>query len=109
MQEIIIEISPDIVKEIPPVIPREIFKPTLTKEQEVELVEKCLRLKAEKVRGFQIQGIKWFYEKYFPAEFHAHNTHKDWNKCHMNHGKISRLVVFKCLFFMKFNSKQHEF
>jgi hypothetical protein len=35
MQEIIIEISPDIDKEITPVIPREIFEPTVTKEQEV--------------------------------------------------------------------------
>ena len=35
MQEIIIEISPDIDKEITPVIPREIFKPTVTEEQEV--------------------------------------------------------------------------
>ena len=76
-----------------PKISREIFKLTLTKEQEVELIEKCLQLKAEQVRGFQIQGIKWIYEKYFPAEFNAHNTHKDWNKCHINHGKISRLVA----------------
>ena len=35
MQEIIIEISPDIDKEITPVIPREIFKQTVTEEQEV--------------------------------------------------------------------------
>ena len=61
-------------------IPREIFKPNLTKEQETELIEKCLRLKAAKVRGYNLQGIKWFYENYFPAEFHAHNTNKDWDK-----------------------------
>jgi hypothetical protein len=51
MQEILIQISPDIDREITPEIGKEIFKPTLTKKQEVELVEKCLQLKAEKVRG----------------------------------------------------------
>jgi hypothetical protein len=35
MQEIIIEISPDIDKEITPVIPREIFKPTVAEVQKV--------------------------------------------------------------------------
>ena len=34
MQEIIIEISPDIDKEITPVIPREIFKPENLKHHE---------------------------------------------------------------------------
>ena len=50
MQEILIEISPDIDKEITPEIGREIFRPTLTKEQEVELVEK-----QKKSEGFKFK------------------------------------------------------
>ena len=92
MQEIIIRITPEIDREISPEISREIFKPILTKEQEVELVEKCLRLKAANVRGFNLQGIKWFYEKYFPKEFHGHNTNKDWDKCHLSSIKLVRLT-----------------
>ena len=72
MDEILVQIAPEIDREIPPEIPREIFKPNLTKEQETELIEKCLRLKAAKVRGYNLQGIKWFYENYFP--------NKDWDK-----------------------------
>jgi hypothetical protein len=58
MPEIFIQIAPDIDREIPPEIPRDIFKPILTQEQEIELVEKYLRLKAAKVRGYNLQGIK---------------------------------------------------
>ena len=43
MPEIFIQIAPEIDREIPPEIPRDIFKPILTQEQEIELVEKCLR------------------------------------------------------------------
>ena len=45
MDEILVQIAPEIDREIPPEIPREIFKPNLTKEQETELIETCLRLK----------------------------------------------------------------
>jgi hypothetical protein len=92
MPEIFIQIAPEIDREIPPEIPREIFKPILTQEQKIELVEKCLRLKAAKVPGFNLQGIKWFYENYFPAEFHAHNTNNDWHKCHLSSLKVVRLT-----------------
>ena len=44
MDEILVQIAPEIDREIPPEILREIFKPNLTKEQETELIEKCLRL-----------------------------------------------------------------
>ena len=57
MDEILVQIAPEIDREIPPEIPREIFKPNLTKEQETELIEKCLRLKAAKVRGFKNSTI----------------------------------------------------
>ena len=40
MQEIIIEISPDIDKEITPVIPREIFNPLTPKTIEIPLTPK---------------------------------------------------------------------
>jgi hypothetical protein len=104
---------PEIFIQIPPEIPRENFKPILTQEQKIELVEKCLRLKAAKVPGFHLQGIKRFYENYFPAEFHAHNTNNDWHKCHLSSLKVVRLTKdfneknFE-LFFFKFNSKFNE-
>ena len=104
MPEIFIQIPPEIDREIPPEIPRDIFKPILTQEQEIELVEKCLRLKAAKVRGYNLQGIKWFYENYFPAEFHAHNTNKDWDKCHLSSLKVVRLTKdFNENFFEQFS------
>ena len=39
MDEILVQIAPEIDREIPPEIPREIFKPNLTKEQETELID----------------------------------------------------------------------
>ena len=38
MDIILVQIGPEIDGEIPPEIPREIFKPNLTKEQETELI-----------------------------------------------------------------------
>ena len=83
---------PDFFTKITSEVEKEIIKPTLTKEQEVELVEKCLQLKAAKVRAFNLQGIKWIYEKYFPSEFHAHNSKKDWDTCHIKTQKVTRLI-----------------
>jgi hypothetical protein len=51
MPEICIQIAPGIDREILPEIPREIFKPILAQEQEIELIEKCLRLKLQKFQG----------------------------------------------------------
>ena len=64
------------------------LQPALTKKLEVELVEKCLELKAADVRNFLVQGKKWLYEKYFPVAFYNHNKNNDWDKCHITKHKV---------------------
>jgi hypothetical protein len=62
----------------------------LTQEQEIELVEKCLRLK---VRGYNLQGIKWFCENYVEGIYHERKIEKSGNRTQVTRSWSSRVTT----------------
>ena len=79
----------------------QVFKPILTAADKSNILQNCLRLKAENVRFYKLEAVKLFYKTKYFEEYKKFEKYEDWKKC-----QITRIMVFT--WDKKFNHAQSE-